>query len=169
MYPERFFTALQQLYAVVDEASIQLNTIHKERLKCKKGCFGCCIDDLSVFEIEAENIKKNYPAFFEKEKPHAKGMCAMLDENGACRIYESRPFVCRTQGFPLRMLEEEDGELIELRDICELNEEGEVLTDMSEKKFFFTTPFENKLAEIQFKADVGNMKRVLLRDLFQTK
>src|SRR3989344_2455979 len=108
MYPERFFIALQQFYSVVDEAASQLNTIHGDRLKCKKGCFGCCIDDLSVFEIEAENIKKNYSAFLENEKPHAKGMCAMLDEKGACRIYESRPFVCRTQGFPLRMLEEEN-------------------------------------------------------------
>ena len=41
--------------------------------------------------------------------------CPALDGDGACRIYEHRPLVCRTFGLPLRNADEYIG------DICDLN------------------------------------------------
>lgn len=51
-------------------------------------------------------------AFFERA---ADVPCPALEDDGRCRIYESRPLVCRTFGLPIR-----DGEQY-IGDICELN------------------------------------------------
>ena len=40
-----------------------------------------------------------------RSEPHPPGACAMLDADGACRVYAARPYVCRTQGLPLRWAE----------------------------------------------------------------
>jgi Fe-S-cluster containining protein len=51
-------------------------------------------------------------AFFERT---AAVPCPALEEDGRCRIYDSRPLVCRTFGLPIR-----DGAQY-IGDICELN------------------------------------------------
>lgn len=51
-------------------------------------------------------------AFFERT---ADVPCPALEDDGRCRIYESRPLVCRTFGLPIR-----DGAQY-IGDICELN------------------------------------------------
>ena len=95
---------LYKLHEMIDELAAPLNAQHEPRLQCKRGCFGCCTDDLTVFTIEAERIKQDYPQLLADEQPHAPGRCAFLDAQGACRIYDARPYVCRTQGLPLRWL-----------------------------------------------------------------
>ena len=82
-------------------------------------------DQITVFEVEAEVIRRHHADLLAEGEPHAEGACAFLDGEGACRIYEHRPYVCRTQGLPLRWLEELDGETVELRDICPLNDEDD--------------------------------------------
>lgn len=156
---------LTDFYRDVDYAAERLAEIHAERLNCKKGCSSCCIDDITVFEIEAENIKRNHAEFLETEKPHAKGMCAFLDESGACRIYENRPYVCRTQGLPLRWIEEDFDEAFEYRDICPLNETDEPIENLPEEKCWTIGEFEARLAELQMEFG-GDLKRIALRDLF---
>lgn len=51
-------------------------------------------------------------AFFDRTEAVP---CPALEEDGRCRIYESRPLVCRTFGLPIR-----DGAQY-IGDICELN------------------------------------------------
>ncbi|MFH1568638.1 MAG: YkgJ family cysteine cluster protein, partial [Gemmatimonadota bacterium] len=95
-----------------------------------------------------------------------EGACAFLDAEGACRIYPQRPYVCRTQGLPLRWLDEVDGATVELRDICPLNEEGVPIEELDAAACWTIGPAEGALAEFQARADGGQGRRVALRGLF---
>jgi Fe-S-cluster containining protein len=102
-------------------------------------------------------------------EPHPPGNCAFLDERGGCRIYGDRPYVCRTQGLPLRWFEEDDdGHTAELRDICPLNDiSDEPLGNLSEEDFWTIGAFEGRLAELQ--REFGeSLRRVSLRQLFDS-
>uniref|UniRef100_A0A7V3E8U1 YkgJ family cysteine cluster protein n=1 Tax=Ignavibacterium album TaxID=591197 RepID=A0A7V3E8U1_9BACT len=161
---------LNEFYEEVDKLTSELNLKHKSRLKCKAGCFSCCVDNITVFDIEAENIKQHYSELLENELPHPEGYCAFLNEKGECRIYEHRPYVCRTQGLPLRWIEEiNEEELIEMRDICPLNEEGEPIVNIKPEDCWTIGPFEEKLASIQrnYSDKPMGQNRVRLRDLFK--
>jgi Fe-S-cluster containining protein len=156
---------LARFYRQVDDLAAHLREAHAARLKCGRGCSSCCADDLNVYQIEAENIRAQYPSVL-METPHPAGVCAFLDDAGACRIYASRPYVCRTQGLPLRWLEETDEEtFVELRDICPLNEAGEPIEELPEETCWTIGPFEQTLAQLQYAQD-KTMPRVALRDLF---
>jgi hypothetical protein len=77
--------------------------------------------------------------------------------------------VCRTQGLPLRWLEEreEGGEIVERRDICELNLEGPPLESLPAATLWQLGPFEQRLATLQHRVDGGQGRRVALRSLFR--
>lgn len=168
MEPQSLQDSLQTLYAEVHKKSLVLSAIHQNRLHCGKGCSACCIDNLTVFELEAENIRLHHADFLTNETPHSIGKCAFLDESGACRIYANRPYVCRTQGLPLRWFDEpEDDEIVEYRDICELNEEGTDLIDLPAEECWSIGTFEARLAMLQSLSDNGKMTRIALRDLFR--
>lgn len=140
---------------------------HGNRLKCQRGCADCCVDALTVFELEADAIRAAYPALLADGAPHPVGRCAMLDAHGACRIYEHRPYVCRTQGLPLRWLEHDDtGQAYEARDICPLNAEGPSLASLGPEDCWTIGPFEDRLAAAQATHPAGPDARVSLRDLF---
>ena len=163
---EENLDGLKKLYDEVDSLSNRLTKIHATRLRCGRGCSSCCVDDLTVYEIEVENIRRHHAEFLETATPHEKGACAFLDEEGACRIYEQRPYVCRTQGLPLRWFEEtEDDEIVELRDICPLNENDEPIENLKEEDCWTIGIFEQRLADLQYELD-EDMRRVALRDLF---
>ncbi|HYL82538.1 MAG TPA: YkgJ family cysteine cluster protein [Candidatus Acidoferrum sp.] len=160
--------ALAILYAEVNRQASPLHARHAKRLQCRKGCCGCCVDGLTVFEVEAESIRRHYPALLAEGAPHPEGACAFLDEAGACRIYEHRPYVCRTQGLPLRWIEERsDGNSVELRDICPLNENGPPIESIPEEDCWSIGPFEERLAGLQAIADGGRLRRMPLRSLFR--
>lgn len=82
---------------------------------CKLGCTGCCHTQVSVTEDEAELLvkcvedgvsidldrlqiqmlaKDDADAFYNL--PYEQRRCVFLDDNGACKVYEDRPSVCRT-------------------------------------------------------------------------
>ncbi len=153
--------AIVALHDAVDRSVVRLHVIHAERLACRRGCNACCVDDLTVFEVEAERIRAAHPALLATGVPHAAGACAFLDEEGACRVYAERPYVCRTQGLPLRWLDEQGGETVELRDICPLNETAEPVEALPEADCFTLGPFEEELARLATTA-----LRVPLRALF---
>jgi hypothetical protein len=158
---------LRRFHDEVDAAVVEVASPHGERLRCKRGCAECCIDGLTVFEIEAERIRAEHPELLAQGTPHPSGSCAFLDGEGACRIYASRPYVCRTQGLPLRWLDEDpdSGETVEYRDICVLNEEGgDPLPILDQSVCWTIGPSEDRLREIQEKA--GTLRRVALRTLF---
>lgn len=165
----RLLDILNKLYSEVDAQTEILAQVHGSRLVCRRGCSMCCVDQLSVFEIEAENIRARHQDLLQSAQPHEIGACAFLDSEGACRIYQDRPYVCRTQGLPLRWLDEDDqGDFVEYRDICPLNDEGDVepIEDLPESECWSIGPVEERLAKLQQQFGHEPAKRVELRSLF---
>ena len=155
---------VERLHEVVDELVRPLAAAHGARLRCRSGCNDCCSDGLSVFASEAAVIERHHAELLASGVPHAEGACAFLDASGACRIYAHRPYVCRTQGLPLRWLEQDDDGAVEARDICPLNVEGgPPLEELAADACWTLGPFEQRLGARQ--AAVGG-ERVALRSLF---
>jgi uncharacterized protein len=159
--------SLERLHRAIDAAVAPLAATHSARLQCRLGCTGCCVDDLTIFEVEAEGIRRHCARLLAEEAPHPVGACAFLGAAGECRIYAHRPYVCRTQGLPLRWLDEApDDHVVELRDICPLNDVGEPIEDLPAEQCWTLGPIEARLAALQREQDGGEERRVRLRDLF---
>jgi Fe-S-cluster containining protein len=158
---------LWRFHAVVDRLAHRLERRHADRLQCRRGCSACCVDGITVFGVEAESIRRGAGALLARGTPHARGQCAFLDEDGACRIYEHRPYVCRTQGLPLRWLQDRSGETVELRDICPLNEATAPIEELPEDECWTLGVAEARLARIQRRFG-GRLTRVGLRELFRS-
>jgi hypothetical protein len=157
--------SIAALHAEVAHEAGRLHVLHEARTHCQKGCSSCCVDDLKVFEVEAEHIRRHHAELLRDATPHAEGACAFLDEEGACRIYAERPYVCRTQGLPLRWLEEGEGGFVELRDICSLNDDGPPIEALPAEACWSIGPVEERLGLLQLAHRLGS-KRTRLRDLF---
>lgn len=161
---------LAGLHAAIDARAREVAAKNKGRLHCERGCSGCCVDDLTVFEVEAARIRAVHPELLKSGVPHAAGACAFLDSEGACRVYDVRPYVCRTQGLPLRWLELEHG--LEHRDICVLNDEPVVgpwptIVDLPIEACWTLGPAEERLSQLQRELCGDEAPaRVKLRDLF---
>jgi uncharacterized protein len=165
--------SIDQLHDEIESVARHPHVLHEARTQCKRGCAGCCVDGLTVFEIEAAPIRRVFAALLATGVPHAVGACAFLDEHGGCRVYQERPYVCRTQGLPLRWLAaesdadaegNEDADIVEHRDICPLNEAGEPIEELEASACFTLGPFEERLARLDLAA--GNAPRMALRALF---
>jgi len=160
---------IEKLYTEIDKLTKHLCCIHAGRIQCRQGCSVCCVDDITVYEVEAQYILRHYPEVLKTGIPHPVGACAFLDGEGVCRIYAYRPYVCRTQGLPLRWMEElPEGKVVEMRDICPLNDTGEPIVNLAPEKCWEIGPFEERLMRLQYAADGGEMRRVALRTLFRT-
>jgi hypothetical protein len=157
--------AIVALHSEIARNTRRLNVLHAARLECRKGCSSCCVDGLTVFEVEAELIRARHAELLAANAPHAEGACAFLDAHGACRIYAERPYVCRTQGLPLRWIEEREGGAVELRDICPLNEAGTPVEELDADACWTLGPVEERLGQLQLAAGAGP-PRIRLRDLF---
>jgi hypothetical protein len=89
---------------------------HGERMECRRGCDDCCRRHLTLFPVEAEALGRaaaalpaagrealaeHLAAWDERyaDDPE-EAPCPLLRE-GACLLYEARPVLCRTHGFPL--------------------------------------------------------------------
>ena len=162
---EKSLEKLLALHAEIDEQAHLLEIAHADRLECKRGCSQCCVDDLRVFRIEANRISSLASEVLQTE-PHPQGACAFLDSEGACRIYQHRPYVCRTQGLPLRWFD--DAGMVEMRDICEKNENGPEIITLGAEQCWTIGPFEGRLASLQRESH-SDMERVRLRDLFRPR
>ncbi|MGZ3419762.1 MAG: YkgJ family cysteine cluster protein [Polyangiales bacterium] len=149
---------MDRLHRAVDAMTAPIARAHGGKLACRRGCSGCCVDDITVFAVEAEAIVRAHGALLENEEPHPAGACAFLDAEGGCRIYAERPYVCRTQGLPLRWIEDDH----EARDVCALNLVGERIEDLPPSACWTIGPVENKLIELQ-----RDGRRVTLRSLFR--
>lgn len=163
---------VETLHTLVDEAAAPVVRSSSSRLECRPGCADCCIDGLTVFEIEAAVIRRHHADLLATAEPHPVGGCAFLDGEGRCRIYEHRPYVCRTQGLPLRWLEEDEleEEIIESRDICPKNVAGgPPLEELEADECWTLGPFEQRLADRQDAVDDGRGLRVALRSLFASE
>jgi hypothetical protein len=170
--------ALGDFHTAVDVRSEALASRLGDRLQCRRGCASCCVDDLSVFTVEAERIRRNHADLLRDGTPHPTGACAFLDGEGACRIYADRPYVCRTQGLPLRWFAEPgepgSGSPVEHRDICPLNDTDTPLEDLPDEDCWLLGPAEAELAELALRqpdasssASQSAPERVSLRSLFR--
>lgn len=158
---------LAMLHAEVDAAVERLVRLHGTALRCGPQCADCCMDGVTVFEVEAALIRREHAELLRAGVPHPAGACAFLDEQGACRIYAQRPYVCRTQGLPLRWLDEgPDGQLVEYRDICALNEEALSVTTLEPEACWTIGPVEESLCSVQLRWSGEHLRRVALRALF---
>ncbi len=164
-----FVDWVERLHGVVDELVAPVAKANGARLTCRAGCHDCCTDGLSVFAIEAAVIARHHAALLAEGAPNERGGCAFLDDDGQCRIYEQRPYVCRTQGLPLRWLErDDDGEPVEVRDVCPLNAAGPPLEELAADHCWTLGPIEERLAQRQSSLDRGEGQRVALRSLFES-
>lgn len=162
---------VERLHGVTDELTRPVAERHASRLRCREGCADCCTDGLTAFTIEAARIVAKHGPLLERGAPHPPGACAFLDERGSCRIYEERPYVCRTQGLPLRWLDEEEDDeglvVVERRDVCPKNDDEDVaLEAMAPDDLFTLGPVEQRLLARQLEEDGGKAERVTLRSLF---
>jgi hypothetical protein len=165
--PEALDRELAALHARVDAEAARVADHDRGRLQCRRGCHDCCVDGLSVFEVEARRIRRAHPRLLASGRPHPPGACAFLADDGACRIYGERPYVCRTQGLPLRWWSETSaGALVEHRDICPLNGPGPALETLAEEACWLIGPTEDRLRQLQHRLDGGRGRRVALRSLF---
>ena len=159
--------SVESLHACVD-GEVQAITLRLgARITCRRGCSDCCVDHLTVFGAEADRIRRDAVDRLVGAEAHPAGACAFLDSEGACRIYEARPYVCRTQGMPLRWLDEaDDGTVVEYRDICPLNDHGDPIEEIAESDCWTIGPAEMRLVRIQRASDSEGNRRVDLRELF---
>lgn len=163
--------ALRELIALHDEVDREtraLAVVHADRLQCRRGCHDCCVDELTVTQVEAERIRRAHPELLATGTPNPVGACAFLDDEGACRVYAERPLVCRVQGLPLRIFfEDEREEIEERRDICPLNlEGGPPLDSLPDEQCWLVGLYELRLATLDERAGGSDEARVRLRDLF---
>lgn len=154
-----------------DAAWSELAERHRGRLQCGLGCTDCCRDEITVFAVEAERIRAAHGDLLASQAPHPVGKCAMLGRRGECRIYDARPYVCRTQGLPLRWLDVDESfeSAVEYRDICPLNEAGEPpLEELEADECWTLGPLEGRLAELQRRSQppADELDRIALRALF---
>ena len=164
--PGTAIEVVEHLHQTVDEMAEPLARLHAGRMCCSRGCAACCIDGITVFAVEAAFIRHSAAAVL-LEKPHPPGRCAFLAGDESCRIYPFRPYVCRTQGLPLRYFEPgPEGEVVEFRDICPLNDpHGPPVEHLPEEQLWVIGPIEGRLAQAQH-AFSEDQERVALRDLF---
>jgi uncharacterized protein len=165
--PDETVAWVERFHAVVDELARPVAEAHAARLACRAGCHGCCSDGLTVFAVEAAVIARRHAALLAEGLPNERGGCAFLDERGECRVYADRPYVCRTQGLPLRWLDEDEhGEPVEVRDLCPESAAGPPLEELPADTCWTLGPFEQRLAAAQGAIDGGAGTRVALRSLF---
>jgi len=157
--PEAVVDWVEALHRAVDELTAPIAAANAARLSCRAGCHDCCADGLTVFAIEAAVIARHHGALLATGTPHPVGACAFLDADGSCRIYAQRPYVCRTQGLPLRWATPEG----EARDICPKNEAGPPIEALPADACWTLGPIEQRLAARQ-----ADGVRVPLRALFSS-
>jgi uncharacterized protein len=158
---------LRSLYREVDKEIKRLLGLHRTPLQCRPGCAECCMDGISVNAVEAENIRYFCGSLLREKAPHPEGTCAFLDSENQCRIYEHRPYVCRTQGLPLHWLEDREGTTIAMRDICPINDRGTPIEQLPETHCWKIGWAEEELAKLQYAFKKELTARVALRSLFK--
>jgi Fe-S-cluster containining protein len=107
--PERL-AAHRALIAKVDRFAAATFARRAGDIACRAGCSACCRVDLTVCDVEAAIVREGLAALevdartriAERAATERGDRCAMLEDDGRCAVYSSRPLVCRTQGLPLR-------------------------------------------------------------------
>lgn len=113
--PRGAMSLYAELREDVNRLAARLAEYYAEHLVCRAGCSVCCGHDLSVFEVEACQVRKAVallPEEIGRRITQNARIAVMADESGnpeacpllvddLCAIYHCRPIICRTQGLPL--------------------------------------------------------------------
>lgn len=146
---DRTESVLSGVYQEAQTATDAIRERQSSQIACAKGCSSCCQTRLELFPVEFDRIKSAFDTIEADLKRHlraeakakwASGICPLL-HNDACTVYEIRPLICRTHGFPLRSgvrvrtgesvafchLNFRDCQTIEDKDIIDVDEFGMLL------------------------------------------
>jgi Fe-S-cluster containining protein len=117
----------RQLVVMVDTHCAAVERDLAQHLVCRPGCAGCC-RHLTVFAVEAVHLARGLatlPIAVRTALGRRAGETAAADpcpllEGGLCRLYATRPLICRTHGLPLLVAGEEGTRV----DFCPENFQG---------------------------------------------
>ena len=154
----KYFKKYKSLVKEIEQHTDILETIHNKHMKCKNGCDMCCID-FSIFPLEYHYILNEIEK--ENAKPELEGkskgdICAFL-KNHSCTIYEHRPIMCRTHGFPLIYANDDDEYELSA---CELN-----FTEFDFEDF----TMENTLPQDKYNSKLFLLNRKFIADFTEKK
>lgn len=114
---ERAQEGYSRLVGRVDALTHAIATRRAGDLACGRGCTACCRVQLTLSPLETaavraalaglsratrERIRARATALAAEAQLPRYAACVMLEDDGGCAIYASRPLVCRTQGHALR-------------------------------------------------------------------
>ncbi|MBN1117211.1 MAG: YkgJ family cysteine cluster protein [Bacteroidales bacterium] len=138
---KKYFDAYINIRDKVDEECQKLWKVHHKQMKCKEGCSKCC-QSFKILPVEFHAIQKVLKDKDIKINENATpDQCKFLVDN-RCVIYEHRPMICRTQGYPLVRLNEEAG-AYEVS-FCDLNFIGYPLEKFEHNNVFYEDTFNSK-------------------------
>lgn len=146
-----------RLVDVVEQWSERVTEAHGGLMACRRGCSGCCRQDLSVSRVEASLIlswlvEHGVPAHDPAKSEHDEHPlfdeligdtpCVFLGTGGACGIYPVRPIICRTHGLPLRRSDDQV-------DCCPLNFPGQTLEMLPEQDLLDVSGLNVRVAVVE--------------------
>jgi uncharacterized protein len=158
--PAASLTSYPLFIEQVDQLSTRLTARYHAHLNCRAGCSSCCHHHLSVFPVEAANIRAAIESLPDETQRLLHRQAAAINERAArgetvacplqlnerCAIYEARPVICRTQGLPL-LYEAEDGN--QEVDFCPLNfTSDEAIESLDENHLVSLNDLNLKLAAV---------------------
>jgi hypothetical protein len=117
----------RDLLARVDHMCREIEAAYGEYLACHAGCDGCC-RHITLFPVEAAALAASLDSLPREEAAPIRdlarraapdGPCPLLT-GGRCLLYDFRPIICRTHGFPLLTLQEGSRSV----DFCPRNFQG---------------------------------------------
>ncbi len=124
-------------------------------IACKKGCDDCC-RFLTLFPVEAFALSRAFAALPEEDRERVISQvragddaCPLLVDH-ICMVYQARPVICRTHGFPIYL--EKDGDA--MVDFCPENFKGiqeipkSALLDIDQLNTLLTAVNQNFIAHL---------------------
>ena len=134
---------LDQAYEQLAALTGKLERVHAARGPCAARTAASAASMTSPSSRSRPRRPPDHADLLEHSQPHGPGAPQFLAEDGSCRIYAHRPYVCRTQGLPLRWIDEDpDGQVVEMHDICPLNEPGPAIETLPTEECWTLGPFE---------------------------
>lgn len=123
---DALFENYEALLARVSARCVEIETALSGHMACRKGCSTCCLN-ISLFPVEAVRLRLAFDALGGERKATVlaradestdEGPCPLLDEGGACLLYDHRPVICRTHGLPILFADEKGARRV---DFCPEN------------------------------------------------